>query len=233
MIDHRKVLVLAMNGPGVGAGASWFQGTSDLFFAAKDTWLQVTFSQLGLIPEMGSAVNWAHHIGPHRANDWLMLGGKATVDELHAQGLVNKIFPKEDFHAQVQAHLKELLNDRSGASMMEAKRLQNRATRDARILALFEAVNALAERFVNGEPARRMAAKAQELVGKSAKHPSWAVNAGLTVCRQEKCSPVQDLGKVVYIVCNVLVSLHCSHMTCAPPRTRKDRLPLMRSWRRV
>lgn len=167
MIDHKKVLVLAMNGPGVGAGASWFQGTSDLFFAAQDVWLQVTFSQLGLIPEMGSAVNWAHHIGPHKANDWLMLGGKATVDELHAQGLVNKIFPKEDFHGQVQAYLKELLSDRSGASMMEAKRLQNKATRDARILALFEAVNALAERFVDGEPARRMAAKAKELVGES------------------------------------------------------------------
>lgn len=165
MIDHKKVLVLAMNGPGVGAGASWFQGTSDLFFAAKDAWLQVTFSQLGLIPEMGSAVNWAHHIGPHKANDWLMLGGKATVEELHAQGLVNKIFPKEDFHAQVQGYLKEMLSDRSGASMMEAKRLQNKATRDARVLALFEAVNALAERFVDGEPARRMAAKAQELVG--------------------------------------------------------------------
>ena len=80
MIDHKKVLVLAMNGPGVGAGASWFQGTSDLFFAAQDTWLQVTFSQLGLIPEMGSAVNWAHHIGPHKANYWLMLGGRATID---------------------------------------------------------------------------------------------------------------------------------------------------------
>jgi Delta3-Delta2-enoyl-CoA isomerase len=189
MIDHKKVLVLAMNGPGVGAGASWFQGTSDLFFAASETWLQVTFSQLGLIPEMGSAVNWAHHIGPHKANDWLMLGGKATVEELHAQGLVNKIFPKEGFHGHVQDYLVEMLRERSGASMMEAKRLQNKATRDARILALFEAVNALAERFVDGEPARRMAAKAQELVGESARGVVVHYRDSVLTCLQIRGRP--------------------------------------------
>lgn len=26
MIDHKKVLVLALNGPGVGGGAAWFPG---------------------------------------------------------------------------------------------------------------------------------------------------------------------------------------------------------------
>lgn len=41
MIDHSKVLVLALNGPGVGAGAAWFQGSCDLFYAADDAWLQV------------------------------------------------------------------------------------------------------------------------------------------------------------------------------------------------
>ena len=161
MIDHKKVLVLAMNGPGVGAGASWFQGSSDIFLAAEGAWLQVTFSQLGLIPEMGSAINFAQSMGVHRANDVLMFGGKTTVEELHAAGMVNKIFPKENFHEQVHAYLKDMLSERSGASMMEMKRLQNRSTRDARVLALFEATNALAERFVDGEPSRRMAAKAQ------------------------------------------------------------------------
>jgi Delta3-Delta2-enoyl-CoA isomerase len=70
MIDHRKVLVLALNGPGVGAGAAWFQGVCDLFYAAEGAWLQVTFSNLGLVPENGSAVNWAQSMGVHRANDW-------------------------------------------------------------------------------------------------------------------------------------------------------------------
>lgn len=167
MIEHKKVLVLALNGPGVGAGASWFQGVSDIFYAAEGAWMQVTFSQLGLVPETGAAISWAQSMGVHRANDWLMFGGKATVEEMKAMGLVNQIFPKEGFHEKVKSYLKEVLADRSGKSMMEMKRMQNKSLRDQRILALFEAWNGLAERFVDGEPAQRMAAKAAELAGES------------------------------------------------------------------
>ena len=171
LIEHKKVLIVAMNGPGVGAGGSWFQGVSDICYAAEDSWIQVTFSQLGLIPEMGIAINWTQSMGVHRANEWLMFGGKATAEELKQQGLVNQIFPKEGFHDKVKDHLKELLSDRSSASMMHAKRMQNQAWRDQRILALVEAVHTLAERFVDGEPTQRMAAKMQELAGKSMGHP--------------------------------------------------------------
>ena len=165
MIDHKKVLVLALNGPGVGAGAAWFQGVSDLFYAAEGSWLQVTFSQLGLVPENGSAVNWAQSMGVHRANEWLMFGGKTTAEELKELGLVNKVFPLEGFHATVHDYLKDMLKDRDGKSMMETKRLQNASLRDARILSLFNAWQALAERFVDGEPMRRMTAKMNELAG--------------------------------------------------------------------
>lgn len=165
MIDHTKVLVLAMNGPGVGAGASWFQGACDIFYMADTAWLQVVFSQLGLIPEAGSAINWANSIGVHRANEWLMFGGKATAKELLDMGLVNRIFPTQGFQGEVHDYLKEMLKERSGKSMMEMKRLQNKSVRDARILALFEAWQALAERFVDGEPSRRMRAKMEELAG--------------------------------------------------------------------
>ncbi|EME44686.1 hypothetical protein DOTSEDRAFT_88755 [Dothistroma septosporum NZE10] len=166
LIDHKKVLVLALNGPGVGAGAAWFQGSSDLFYAAEGAWLQVTFSQMGLVPENGSAHNWAEHMGVHRANEWLMLGGKASVEELKQIGMVNKIFPKEGFHDAVHQYLKDMLKERSGRSMIVMKELQNKRTRDARILSLFEAYNALAERFVEGEPMVRMKAKMQELADK-------------------------------------------------------------------
>lgn len=166
LIEHKKVLVLAMNGPGVGAGASWFQGSSDIFYAAEDAWMQVTFSQLGLVPEAGSAINWANSMGTHRANDWLMFGGKATAQEMHQMGLVNKIFPTKGFHDAVKDYLKEMLKDRSGKSMMEMKRLQNSSLRGARLLALFEATDALSERFVDGEPAVRMTAKMEELKSK-------------------------------------------------------------------
>jgi peroxisomal 3,2-trans-enoyl-CoA isomerase len=165
MIDHKKVLVLAMNGPGVGAGATWFQGSSDLFFAAEGSWLHVTFSQLGLIPENGTAYNWSNHIGTHRANEILMLGERVGAEELLKVGMVNKVFPAQGFHDAVQAHLSNLLKDRSGKSMIEMKRLANAPLREKRLVAVFDAWNALAERFVDGEPARRMGAKAKELEG--------------------------------------------------------------------
>lgn len=172
MIDHKKVLITAMNGPGVGAGAAWFQGSSDLLYAAEGTWLQVTFSQMGLVPENGSAVNWAHSMGAHRANEWLLFGGKATVEELKEAGLVNRIFPRENFLEAVHAHLKDMLRERSGTSMMEMKRLSNKATRDARVLALYDSMDALAERFVEGEPMLRMKAKMYELAAKREKRSS-------------------------------------------------------------
>lgn len=166
MIDHKKVLVLAMNGPGVGAGGSWFQGVCDIFYAAEDAWIQVTFSQLGLIPEMGIITNWAQSLGAHRANDLLIFGGKVTAQELQQRGLVNQLFPTQGFHDKVKDYLKDMLKDRSRKAMMEAKRMQNQSLRDQRILALFEAVHSLAERFVDGEPKERMLAKMNELAGK-------------------------------------------------------------------
>ena len=35
IIDHKKVFVLALNGPGVGGGAAWFEGVADIVLAAQ------------------------------------------------------------------------------------------------------------------------------------------------------------------------------------------------------
>lgn len=205
MIDHKKVLVLALNGPAVGAGAAWFQGVCDLFYAAEGAWLQVTFSQLGLVPENGSAVNWAQHMGIHRANDWLLFGGKASVEELQTLGLVNQVFPKEGFQEKVHSYLKEMLKDRDGKSMMEMKRLQNKASRDARILALFEAWQALSERFVEGEPLRRMTAKMEELAGEFR-------STSLSQHRELWLMIIQQSEKAESRRCRI--SSQCSNLSC-------------------
>lgn len=80
-------------------------------------------------------------------------------------GLVKQIFPKESFQENAHEHLKEMLRERSGKSMIEVKHLKNISMRYQRIVALFNACNALAERFVDGEPIGRMAAKMQDLNG--------------------------------------------------------------------
>jgi len=167
IIDHKKVFVLALNGPGVGAGAAWFEGVSDIVLASDSAYLQVPFSALGLVPENGSAINISQSIGVHRANDFLMFGRKLTAQELENWGLVNKIFPANGFHESVKEFLNEQLKVNDGKSMMETKRLQNAPLRDGRLLAVVNAMDALAERFVEGAPFARFAEKKAAMEAKS------------------------------------------------------------------
>lgn len=167
MVEHKKVFVLALNGPGVGAGGAWFQGYADIVLATESTYLQIPFSALGLVPENGSAVAFAQHMGVHRANEFFMFGKKLTATELETYGLVNKVFPTEGFHGAVKKYLKEQLDVNDGKSMMEAKRLQNAPLRDQRMLAAYNAFDALAERFVADAPALRFAKKRAELEARS------------------------------------------------------------------
>ncbi|KAL1796861.1 hypothetical protein ACET3X_005401 [Alternaria dauci] len=168
MIDHRKVLIVALNGPAVGGGAAWFPGVADIVLASSTAWLQVPFSALGLVPENGSALSFAQSIGIHRANDFLMFGRKLTAQELVHAGFYNYVWDAtgEEFQRKVVEFLEEQLKVNDGKSMMEMKRLQNAPIRDARMIAVVNAVDALAERFVAGAPAERFRLKREELANK-------------------------------------------------------------------
>jgi Delta3-Delta2-enoyl-CoA isomerase len=159
IIDHKKVFVLALNGPGVGGGAAWFEGVADIVLAAQGAYLQVPFNALGLVPENGSAISFSQSMGVHRSNDFLMFGRQLTVEELEQWGMVNRIFPVEGFHQSVIKFLQEQLAVNDGKSMMETKRLQNAPLRDARMIAVYNSMDALAERFVEGAPDKRFADK--------------------------------------------------------------------------
>jgi peroxisomal 3,2-trans-enoyl-CoA isomerase len=165
IIDHKKVFVLALNGPGVGGGAAWFEGVADIVLAAEGAYLQVPFNALGLVPESGSAINISQSMGIHRANDFLMFGRKLTVEELENWGLVNRIFPKEGFHDHVVRFLKDQLAVNDGKSMIESKRLMNAPLRDGRLVAVVNAVDALAERFVEDAQKKRFEDRKKFLEG--------------------------------------------------------------------
>jgi Delta3-Delta2-enoyl-CoA isomerase len=167
IIDHRKIFVVALNGPAVGGGAAWFTGSSDILLASSSTYLQINFSSLGLVPEFGSAINFAQSMGVHRANEVLMFGRKLSAEELQQYGIVNHIFPVEGFQESVKKFLQEQLKLNDGESMIEVKRLQNAPLRDSRLVAVVNAMDALAERFVEGVPVARFAEKKKLLEGMS------------------------------------------------------------------
>ncbi|OQV03336.1 hypothetical protein CLAIMM_08389 [Cladophialophora immunda] len=163
MVDHKKVLVLALNGPAVGGAAGWFVGVADIVLASDTCWLHAPFSELGLVPEFGSAVNFAQSMGVHKANDFLMFGHQMTAQELQACGLVNQIFPTTSFHQDVEGHLRKELEVNDGLSMMESKRLMNASVRDARLLSIMTSLDALAERMVEGTPYKRFAEQRRKM----------------------------------------------------------------------
>lgn len=165
MIDHRKVLVLALNGPAVGGGAAWFPGVADIILSVEDAYLQTPFSALALVPEFGSATIFAQSIGVHRANDFLMFGTKLSAKELLDVGMINRLFPKDGFQQRVLEFLEDQLAVNDGKSMMEMKRLQNLPLRGERLLAVFNATDALAERIVEDAPTKRFAEKKALLLG--------------------------------------------------------------------
>lgn len=165
LIQHKKVLVLALNGPAVGGGAAWFPGLADIVIASKTTYLQCPFAALGLVPEFGSVANFRESIGVHRANDFLMFGRKLSVDECERWGLVNYVFENDGFHQKVVDFLEGQLKVNDGESMMEHKRLMNSNLIPARLLALHDSVDALTERFVADAPAQRFAEKGKLMNG--------------------------------------------------------------------
>ncbi|KFY53398.1 hypothetical protein V496_07660 [Pseudogymnoascus sp. VKM F-4515 (FW-2607)] len=167
VIDHKKVFVLGLNGPAVGGGAAWFAGVADIVLASTSTYMQVPFSALGLVPEYGSALNFAQSMGIHRANDFLMFGRKLSINELEQWGLVNRVLPAEGYQGSLKNFLEDQLDANDGKSMMEMKRLQNAHLRDRRILAVYNAMDALAERFVADVPQKRFAKKKELLESKS------------------------------------------------------------------
>ena len=80
--------------------------------------------------------------------------------------MVNRVFENEGFQDSVRAFLEGQLNENDGKSMMEMKRLQNQGLREARMAAVWNSMDALAERFVDGAPVERFVEKKRALEGK-------------------------------------------------------------------
>lgn len=167
IIDHHKVFVVALNGPAVGGGAAWFPAIADIVLASSNCYLQVPFSALGLVPELGSAPIFSQCMGIHRTNEFLMFGRRLDAPELEGCGLINRIFPVLNFQSHVSQYLLEILATSDGQSLIEAKRLMNQPLRAGRLAAVVESVDALANRFVSGAPRDRFLMKKRELEHKS------------------------------------------------------------------
>ena len=85
LINFRKPLILAINGVGVGIGAT-ICGLADLVFMAESARLRCPFSALGLTAEACSTYTFPRLMGPQPAASFLLGAGWLSASQCKASG---------------------------------------------------------------------------------------------------------------------------------------------------
>lgn len=121
-----KPIIAAINGPAAGVGliVSLY---ADLRFASQAAVFTTAFARRGLVAEHG--IDWIlpRIVGLPNAIDLLLSARKITAEEALQMGLVNKVFARESFMAEVRAYALELATLVSPRSMRVMKQQLFRA----------------------------------------------------------------------------------------------------------
>jgi len=116
----QKPVIAAVNGPAVGLG---FVLTlyCDLRFASDAARFVTAFAKRGLIAEYGLAWMLPRLIGPANALDMLFSARMVDAADALRMGLVNRVFPQDQFLENVHAYAQELAYNVSPRSLRVMK----------------------------------------------------------------------------------------------------------------
>ena len=119
-----KPVIAAVNGAAAGIGLS-LALACDLVVAAESAFFQLAFVNIGLVPDGGSSLFVPARVGFTRAAELAMLGERLDARTALNWGLINRVWPDDEFAAQSDALLDRLA---SGATRSYAgtKRQLNR-----------------------------------------------------------------------------------------------------------
>jgi enoyl-CoA hydratase/carnithine racemase len=115
-VKTKKPIIAAINGPiaGIGLVMALY---ADIRFAADDAVFTTSFAQRGLIAEHGISWLLPKLIGQANAMDLLFSARKIRADEALHMGLVNKVYARDSFMADVMAYAHYLTQHVSPRSM--------------------------------------------------------------------------------------------------------------------
>jgi 2-(1,2-epoxy-1,2-dihydrophenyl)acetyl-CoA isomerase len=102
-----KPVVAAVNGAAVGIGCS-LAICSDLVVAKESAYLLLAFVNIGLVPDGGSSVFIPSRAGHARAFEMAMLGERVPARQALEWGLINRVWPDEEFDAEADALIERL-----------------------------------------------------------------------------------------------------------------------------
>lgn len=128
LIDFPKPLLLAINGFGVGFGATII-GLADMAFMATSARLRCPFTSLGVVGEAASTYLFPRIMGRQAAN-WMLYSSEwFDAETCKEHGLVLDVFPDEKLLDEVMARAQTMAAN-SPAALMKSKQLAMRPIRD-------------------------------------------------------------------------------------------------------
>jgi enoyl-CoA hydratase/carnithine racemase len=123
----RKPLILAVNGLGVGIGAT-ILGYADLVFMSTSARLKCPFTSLGVAPEAASSYLLPQLVGRQNAA-WMLLSSEwVDAAEAHRMGFVWKVCEPDALLPDAHRHA-EILASRSISSLIAVKQTMVEPTR--------------------------------------------------------------------------------------------------------
>jgi len=97
-----KVTIAALNGAAVGAAAN-VALACDIVVAARSAYLQQAFAKIALVPDAGGTWLLPRIVGAKRALALMLTADQVPAADLHAMGLVYKVFDDAVFGDEVEA----------------------------------------------------------------------------------------------------------------------------------
>ncbi|SHI07696.1 enoyl-CoA hydratase [Sporobacter termitidis DSM 10068] len=104
-----KPVIAAVRGNCVGGGLE-IALCCDLIYAAEGSKFMLPELNIGLVPGCGGAIHLAQKIPFNRAFEMILFSEKITAEEAKSLGLVNQVFPKESFDAELRAVVDKILS---------------------------------------------------------------------------------------------------------------------------
>ncbi len=145
--------VAAINGP-CYSGAVELAAACDIRVAKENAVICLQETRLGLIPDLGGTVRLARLIGPGRAKDLIFTAREISADEAKELGLVNHIFPGENFMSHVVEYVKQITANSPSAVSAVKQIINATASTEEKAALKFErekaAENVLTEQCIEG-----------------------------------------------------------------------------------
>jgi enoyl-CoA hydratase len=106
-LDIELPVVVAVNGPAVGVGAS-IALLGDVIMMADEATLADPHVQVGLAAGDGGILSWPHAVGPARAKRYLMTGDPVSAADAYAFGLATHVLPAAELAGAALAFAQRL-----------------------------------------------------------------------------------------------------------------------------